>query len=95
MPIPPIERQPDVAQMRPDRAEANAFLFGNLEHRATFVLDDRLAELQIAQELSDLARAAGDNPSDQPDTMETSTRPSRQRTINWRSAAMWLSSAVC
>ncbi|KGT77143.1 hypothetical protein MA20_21240 [Bradyrhizobium japonicum] len=72
MPIPPIERQSDVAQMSPDRAQADALVFGNLEHRTTFALDDRLARLQIAQELSDLACEAGDSPLDQPTSIETS-----------------------
>lgn len=60
-------------------------------------LNDKFAEGQAAsmeQQLSNLAREAGIGPSVPSTSMKTS-RPRRQRVIDWRIGAMRLSSVLC
>ena len=60
-------------------------------------LDGKLMERQLAsldELFSNLAREAGANPSDPPASIKTFRAP-RQRLIDWRIGATWLSSVLC
>ncbi|WP_225709345.1 hypothetical protein [Bradyrhizobium cenepequi] len=64
-------------------------LYLDTEHQMDSTLDDRLAERQIAEQLSNLAREAGVSPSAPPTSMKTSRAPlaTTHQLANWRHVA--------